>query len=319
MTTLAITGTTGFIGKAIVDSLSFPQRRFVRPSSVSKYKQLFSENKQVEVFVGDLQNPKDCENFLMGVDVLIHLACGHNPRSKKEPIESEIKNHLIPTVNLFERFAQLNANGHIVFASTGGNMYADTQPWHPRTENESPFPRSFYASEKLAAENYLRLFCEQYGVRGTVLRISNPYGMVLPSNRSHGLIGIGISCLLNNEPLTIIDPWETMRDYIHLKDLQSAFQAVLTNPPKSAECNLFNVSSGTGYSIQDILNKLEKIAGKEIHKIYQPANPKHISWSVLSNNKIESQLGWKPCISLDDGLEDTWNKSVLGCECGVFA
>lgn len=311
---LAITGCTSFIGRALTGSLPFPQRRLVRPGSIQRYQDFFSQQEshssQTEIFLGDLQNSQEMQTFVSGAKVLIHLACQNNPRTSPESIESEWNHHFVPSAALFEAFASRCPGGHIVFASTGGNMYADIPPYVPRKEEDLAQPRSLYAVEKLALEHSLRLLCDQFGIRATVLRISNPYGMALSSKRSQGFIGVAISCLQANETLNIIDPWETVRDYLHLEDLKKAFQVVIQKPPKIGEYRLFNVSAGVGYSLRQILEKLEEISGKTVQKHYRPKNAQFASWSVLSPEKIGNVLGWKPEISIEQGIEEMCNRCL---------
>lgn len=305
---IAFTGATGFIGRFIADALPLPQIRLVRSSSLNNYNSMFpNPPPHTEVFIGNLQHHKDIQQFVANADILVHLACNNHPRSPKDTITNEWLNHFIPTATLFEIFASIRPHGHIIFASTGGNMYSDTLPLIPRTEEDVPHPRSFYALEKLSAEHSLRLLCQQYGISATTLRISNPYGTLLSSTRLHGLIGVAISCLLSGDTLKIIEPWETTRDYLHLEDLKTAFQAVINHPPKKGEFRLLNVSSGEGHSIKQVIEKLEKISGKSIQtQVEVPNKMTSPSWSVLSNKKIEESLNWKPTISFDQGLNSVY-------------
>ncbi len=291
---IALTGSTGFIGSYIADSLPFPQKRLLRQS--------LSASKKYTSVLGDFSNSQDIETLVDDVQSLIHLAWMNNPWNSNHDISNDIVQNLLPSVKLFEIFAKKNPNGHIIFASTGGNMYQGKPPY---TELDPPKPWSSYSINKLAAEHYLRSFCSRYGVRATVMRISNPYGIILPPTRTNGLIGVIFAKLLNNESLNIFDSLKSVRDYIHLEDLKKAFLAIIKNPPNSGEFRLFNISSGLGYSLEDVIHLIEKVTHKKIAMNFVNAK-NDPTLSVLSPNYIKETLHWEPLIHLEEGLEMMW-------------
>lgn len=299
---IALTGSTGFIGSYIADALPFPQKRLIRRPS--------SSNSFIPV-QGDLNNHSDLENLVDDATTLIHLAWVNNPWTANRDIQHDIAQNLIPTVQLFELFAKKNPKGHIIFASTGGNMYQGNFD-NPYMESDPARPWSSYSINKLTAEHYLRFFCSKYGIKGTVLRISNPYGVILPASRTNGLIGVIFAKLLNNEPLNIIDSLESVRDYLHLEDLKDAFNLIIENPPSLENFRLFNISSGKGYSLLEIMETIEEITENKILKNFANA---HCSptWSVLSRKYIKDSLNWEPKISLKDGLKQMWQTKKTCC------
>lgn len=294
---LAITGSTGFVGSYIVPFLPHPQKRLIRRSDSSNHSSLEIE--------GDLSNPLSIKALVENADTLVHFAWSSTPWTSNQDISADIKQNLIPTMQLFETFAKENPRGHIVFASTGGNMYqADLNV--SASEQDIPHPWSSYSINKLAAENYLKLFCKRYGIRATVMRISNPYGVILPSSRPNGLIGVVFAKLLNHESLNIIDSLTSVRDYLHLEDLSEAIQLIVKNPPALGDFRLFNISSGKGYNIQNILDLIENVTGKTITKNLNNAGCKP-TWSVLSPDRIKQALNWTPKIDLKEGIEKMWH------------
>lgn len=292
---IALTGSKGFIGSYIADSLPFPQKRLVRHS-------LSSLNKKCTLVLGDLSNQRDIETLVEDTQTLIHLAWMNNPWNSNRDVSNDITQNLVFSVKLFETFAKKNPKGHIIFASTGGNMYKGKIPF---TELDPPRPWSSYSINKLAAEQYLHSFCEHYGISATVMRISNPYGILLPSSRTNGLIGVIFAKLLNNESLNIIDSLKSIRDYIHLDDLKKAFHTIIQNPPSSGEFRLFNISSGVGYTLEEVLHLIEKVTHKKILKNFVNANVSPTA-SVLSPKFIKEKLSWEPQINLEEGLGMMW-------------
>lgn len=298
---LAITGANGFIGSYIADKLSFPQRRLTRSADYCAH-----SSAQCHWIQGNLQNSDDIKKLIQEAPTLIHLACTSNPRSSNQNIRSDIEQNLLSTLQLFETFAATHPGGHIIFTSSGGNMYDARVQGVMRVENDVPQPRSSYAIHKLAIEHYLRQYCEMHKICATILRISNPYGTLLSTKRAQGLIGVAFAKLLAGEELPIFDSLETVRDYIHLEDVVTACQLVIERPPLPGECRLFNLSSGCGFTnraVLDLIDQTTSIPLRRGHLSHQQHSP---TWSVLSYAKIEQALGWRPSINLQEGIKRTW-------------
>lgn len=302
---LGITGSTGFIGSYLCNELKYPQKKLIRsPAAISR--------DDAEVIHGNLEKKEDIAEFVQGISVLIHLGHIGHPRNSNDHIGSDIRQNLISTTCLFEEFAKANPQGHIVFASSGGNLYAPQKSSIPFKETAPVSPFSSYGILKLASENYLKMFCQQYGVGGTILRISNPYGVILNPKRAHGLIGVAFATVINQQPFVLVDPPETVRDFLHLKDLSEAFEKVIQNPPRQGQCRLYNVGSGDGYTILQVLNFIESITKTTI-RIHVKENKilSSPSWNVLNCDKIKKELNWSPKIPLLEGLEGLWNNKEI--------
>lgn len=287
---ISITGATGFIGSYLCDKLPMPKKILVRSAN-----SFLDPN--IEVHRGDLANFDSA--FISNSACLIHLACHSNPRISSSNLVKDLESNLAPTVHLFERYAKLNPGGHILFASSGGNMYEDTPFTAPKTEEDIPQPRSGYGIHKLAAEHYLRLIAESAGIRATILRISNPYGAWVDASRLQGLIGVAFAKLQANEVLQVYDSKETLRDYIHLEDVVSAIRIVMDNQVSGT----FNISSGIGISIAQVIQEIESVSDKKMRVEYtEESFQKKPSWSILSSEKAKKELGWQPSISFSEGL-----------------
>lgn len=302
---ISITGASGFIGSYVANKLDYSQKRLSRQSHPDCLK-----HPHYVWLKGDYEKMDDIRGFVEGSSTLIHFACSSHPRSSNLDMKKDIQSNLIPTIHLFEAFAKANPNGHIIYSSTGGNMYDAAFNALPRSENDLPHPQSSYGIHKLAAENYLRLICELHGIKGTILRISNPYGVLLPKQRAQGLIGVSFAKMLANEPIAIVDSLASVRDYIHLDDVSKACELAIQHPPKNKECRLFNVSSGIGRTLSEVLELIEATTGFSFIKQYPDTSLPEPTWSVLSYQKIQQALGWHPQISLEQGLQNMWMESL---------
>ena len=300
---IGITGSTGFIGSYLCEKLPYPQKRLVRQA-------VYDPLLNCEFFEGDLLNPEDIQEFVKNLSVLIHLGHVGHPRSSNQNIPYDIQQNLASTAHLFESFAKANPTGHIIFTSTGGNIYAPQEKRLPFDEDQPVHPFTSYSILKLSSEYYLKMFCRLYGISATILRISNPYGLILNSNRAHGLIGVAYSKILQNETFEYVDCPSTTRDYIHLDDLAEVFQKAIIHSALPNQCRLYNVGSGQGYTITEVLELIEKITGKNLQKTYSTHfNPSLApSWNVLSTDKLAQELDWTAKISLEEGLTKMWEQ-----------
>ncbi|KAF3362604.1 putative dTDP-glucose 4,6-dehydratase, rfbB [Chlamydiales bacterium STE3] len=296
---IGLTGATGFIGSYIVPSLSYAKRVLVR-NTMPRVNLMAGD----EVFVGDLCHKEQMHSFVQNCPFLLHLACNSNPLFSSGRLIADLESNLLPTIQLFETYAVQNPNGHIIFASTGGNMYEDLHSSAPKNEEDLPHPRSGYSVHKLAAEHYLRLIASSYGIKATILRLSNPYGAIVDNKRRQGLIGVAFAKLLSNEPLLVYDSIKTLRDYIHLEDVVRFLRCIIEQSSRNNNIEIYNVSSGVGLSIAQVIHEVECVTGKKLKVEYTQEGTKMTpSCSILSWQKAFQDLGWRPTINFNDGLK----------------
>lgn len=199
----------------------------------------------------------------------------------------------------------------MVFASSGGALYAGLPRGTAATETSPVAPTSSYAIQKLAAESYLRIAADEGWLSATTLRIGNAYGSVLPPDRLQGFLGVTISRLAAGKPLRLIGDTGNVRDYVHLRDVCHAI--TLAAEGRSPGYQLFNIGSGRGTSIDELLSLLREVSGI-VPRIERHAESSAASrlprWSVLDATKARAQLGWQVTISLRDGIEELWSSAT---------
>jgi UDP-glucose 4-epimerase len=211
---------------------------------------------------------------------------------------------MVPTLNLVEAIRIEVTKPHVVFASSGGAIYGPASAQSVLTEDSPCAPASSYGIQKLAMEHYLRLASERGWLTATALRIGNPYGVLLPPERRQGFIGVAVNHVLQGMPVRVFGNPDNVRDYVHLSDVACAFDAaVQPRAPYAA----YNIGSGTGHSVRDILALIEQALGRHVPVVYardtQGAD-QLVSWNVLDVRRAARELGWAPRIALDDGLRD---------------
>jgi UDP-glucose 4-epimerase len=154
------------------------------------------------------------------------------------------------------------------------------------------------------------LYERMHGIRTITLRVANPYGERQRVETAQGAVGVFLHRALGGDPIEIWGDGSVTRDYIHISDVADAFvKAVEYSGPKS----VFNISSGSGTSLNELIVMLEDVLGKSIERRYLPARPFDVPVSVLSNDLARAELHWTPSTSMREGIARTaeWVKGEL--------
>ncbi len=292
--TIAVFGANGFIGTHLCPNIlehGAQIHAFDRDSSLPV--------KGSKNFSGDFRKTSDIENAIQGCDAIVHLIHSTLPvSSNKSPINDAADN-ILPSITLLDLAVKHNIK-KIIYVSSGGTVYGKQMQW-PILESANTYPNCAYAISKLAIEHYFSLYHHLHGLDYTVLRVANPYGPFQATHKGNGVITTFIEGYLNNRPLEIWGNGLAVRDYIHVKDVTHAIVKAL-HYSGSHKC--FNIGSGTGKSILNIISVLEDVIGYSIAKNFFENCTPDIPQNVLNNHLAHQELGWAPSISLHKGIKD---------------
>jgi nucleoside-diphosphate-sugar epimerase len=159
-------------------------------------------------------------------------------------------------------------------------------------------PRSPYALQKLAGQEYCRLFAELYGLETVSLCYFNVYGPHLDPDGAYALVvGKFLRQRKNNEPLTICGDGEYYRDYTHVADVVRA-NVLAMESERVGNGELVNIGNGRPCSV----NTLAKIIGGQT--IFVPPRPGDVRYTKADNTLAKELLGWEPTIKLEDGIRE---------------
>ncbi|MDQ1284089.1 MAG: UDP-glucose 4-epimerase [Patescibacteria group bacterium] len=199
--------------------------------------------------------------------------------------------------NLISTIKSTNRLKKIVYLSSAliYDNFEDKQ-----NETFSPNPMTDYERGKLTEEQKLEKFTDDAGFNLCVARLSNVYGDV----KNRGLINFVFLSLLNDEELTINGKGDSVRDYIFVEDVVDYIDFLIFWDQKR-EKETFNICTGKGYSVIDVVQTVEKIAGKEIKNKFSPAVPEK-GMIIGNNKKIVELSGMKPKYDLVKGLRQTY-------------
>lgn len=285
----------GFIGKALVKKLFKDKNYNIRVLDRNQN----SENIPIKWIENDFRNKKTLNQFILGLDILIHLASSTVPASSNLSAEMDIKENISAMVMILDIARQINPKIYIIFASSA-SVYGN-QVSFPISEKNMPKPISFHGLQKLSIEHFLRIYHNQYNINYASCRISNPYGPGQKYNKGQGLLSIIKKNFESNQKIIIYGVNECSRDFIHISDLVNALITLCRNRPINCE---INISSGVETRIIDLINDIKEIYGKDIGVEYKDLRNIDITRSVLDNSLIKSLTNWRPKKEFSKGLKD---------------
>ena len=304
MPAVLITGGAGFIGSHaaerflaegwavhVVDNLVTGKRENL-PSGVSFHEHDIREP-VTAALVGSLKP-----------QVLLHLAAQMDVRkSVAEPI-FDAGTNIVGSLNLLEAVRHHSPATRFVFSSTGGVLYGDhTVP--PNVETFPKEPESPYAIAKLSVELYLAYYARVHGLDTVALRYGNVYGPRQDPHGEAGVVAIFCGRLLEGRPLTIYGDGLQTRDYVYVADVVDAtWRAATQALPAAAllDSRAFNVGTGVGTPVVRLAEVLRAAARCDVGIEYAPKRPGEQQESYVDVTKAARLLGWRPTVTLEDGL-----------------
>jgi UDP-glucose 4-epimerase len=261
----------------------------------------FRWNPRFELVKGDLRDADLLKKILVDMDYVFHEAAQPGVRiSVKDPRKSHEIN-TSGTLNLLEIAKDTNVRKIINASSSsvyGKIMYLPFDESHP-TEPVSP-----YGITKLMAEHYCRVFEELYGLKSVSLRYFTVYG---PRMRPDLAIRIFMQKSLNNEPVVIFGDGTKSRDLTYIDDIVRANILAMNNGH-----GIYNIGGGHTITIGQLVRKIIEITNSKSEIICGKNIPGDAEHTAADITKAERELGWKPEVSLDQGLENCkrWIQNV---------
>jgi dTDP-glucose 4,6-dehydratase len=256
---------------------------------------------------GDICDPVAAEAAMRGCDAVVHFAAeSHVDRSIYEPAPV-IQTNVTGTFTLLEVARRL-AVSRFVHISTD-EVYGDIAPGTHASEDSALQPSSPYSASKAASDLLVRSYVRTYNFPALITRSSNNYG---PYQFPEKFLPLMITNALGNKPLPIYGDGKQQRDWLHVEDNCRGILAVLERGRIS---EVYNIGGSHVEENLAMAHRLLAAAGKsETLLCYVTDRPGHDRRYALDSRKIETELGWKPEISLEDGIHRTvqWYKDNAG-------
>lgn len=296
---ILVLGGNGFIGSHLIDRL-LAEGHQVRV--FDKYEEHFRNPLPlVEYCLGDFGNRGLLADALQGIEIVYHLISTTLPKSSNDDPVFDITSNVVETLFLLEECVRCGVN-KVIYTSSGGTVYG-VPTVLPIREDAPTYPECSYGITKLTVEKYLALYNHLFGLDYAIVRPSNPYGSRQNPKNIQGAISVFLDKALREEPIVIWGDGEIVRDYIYIDDLIDAMWRMMT---ASSSTQIFNVGSGMGYSLNNIIDIIKKVTNKEVTVRYLDKRLFDIPKIYLDIEKIKRELFWEPKIGIEAGICETW-------------
>jgi UDP-glucose 4-epimerase len=297
---ILVTGGAGFIGSnvadglieaghetVIVDDLSNGREENI-PCKAAFYKVDVRDKKLEDVFREEKP------------DMVIHNAAQLSVRVSVEQPLLDADINIIGGLNLIDICRRYDVR-KIIFASSGGTVYGEQQVF-PADESHPLAPISPYGVAKLATEHYLYYYYQAYGLEYIALRYANIYGPRQDPHGEAGVVAIFSNMMLAGKAPVINGDGLQTRDYVYVGDVVKVSLAAV----RSDFVGPVNIGTGRETDVVTLFNILKDAAGKDIEEKHGPAKAGEQRRSVLDNALAGKVFGWKPEVSIEEGLRLTY-------------
>ncbi|MGM0606048.1 MAG: NAD-dependent epimerase/dehydratase family protein [Halobacteriota archaeon] len=293
--TIVVTGGAGFIGSHLAEA-------FVTENDVTVVDNCTTgveSNVPAEAqFVrGDIRDAATIRNLPDDADIVFHHA---GIVSVEESYASPRVSHDVnvgATLSLLEYARRTSAR--LVFASSCA-IYGAVETT-PISESHTPSPQSPYGVDKLAADNYVRVFGSCYDVPVVVLRYFNVYGPRQSSEYS-GVIDVFGRQATSGDPITIDGDGTQTRDFVHVSDVVDANRAAAVT---DATGRAYNVGTGVAVSIEELAHEIKRLTDSDSEIVYTDPRPGDVERSRADLTRSRAHLGYEPTVDLTTGLRST--------------
>jgi len=288
---ILVTGGTGFIGSHLVDALVKKGHQVI----VVSRKKNQNRQKGVKFYQASVCSPK-IELILKKErpDIILHLAA----TLPTKDITALVKTNVMGSLNMLEMVRKYKIK-KFIFASSAA-VYG-----HTRTsvipENQPTNPLSVYGLSKLTIEKLIKIYYNLYKIPYIIIRYGNIYGPKQKPFRPGSAIVNFIYKILHNQIPEINGDGKQLRDYIYIDDLINASLKMI----RTKKIGTYNIGSGVGISLNDIISKINKILNKNIKPKYNLSIESGVKKSILDIKKIKKDMNWQPKVNIDIGLRRT--------------
>ncbi|WP_173443892.1 NAD-dependent epimerase/dehydratase family protein [Selenomonas ruminantium] len=303
---IIIMGAAGFIGTNLLLRLSLDEKNFI--TLVDKDMNYFDSIKKFGLknvkFVERQFNDKERYDDLMkNVDIVYHLVSSSTPTTSNQNIAEEIRNNLIFTANLLEDCKNTNIK-RVIFISSGGTVYGKEINC-PIKESAQTNPINSYGFQKLAIEKLFYLYNCMYGIDYKIIRLANPYGPYQRPNGKLGAVTTFIYKAIQGENINLYGDGSVVRDYVYISDV---IDAVINISCLESDEKIFNVGSGKGVSLNQLLNIISETLNTKVSINHLPARSVDVPVNYLDISLYKSTFGVDISkVSFSKGIIETAN------------
>src|ERR1700693_87282 len=293
---ILVLGGSGFLGSHIVDKF-LAERHDVCVYDL--YPERFRRSpKGIKFYTGDFGNVGSLDELIAtGFDTVIHCVSTTTPKSSNEAPEFDIQSNVIGTLYLLDICVKHKV-GKLVFLSSGGTVYGDIGGLNMVDEEHAVRPMCSYGVSKLTIEHYLDVYKHLRGLDYVALRLSNPFGERQSPLRALGALTVFLHKTLKGQNVEVWGDGSVTRDFIYVGDVANAVYLATVNPVSG----VFNVGTGTGLSLSDILTHIKQVVGTAPSVTWLPSRSFDVPRIILDATKLRKATDWYCTTTLQEGV-----------------
>ena len=302
MSSYLVTGGAGFIGSHLAEELLRRGHHVrVADSLITGKRVNLASIAAAEFLEGDLADLPFATQAVASMDYVLHQAAIPSvPRSVDDPVTSNRAN-ITATMNTL--WAAKGAGVKRLVYAASSSAYGNT-PTLPKREDMPTNPLSPYALQKLVGEQYCRLFTSLYGFETVSIRYFNVFGPRQdPGSPYSGVISQFATALLAGRPPTIYGDGEQTRDFTYIANVVDGVLRACEAPRANGE--VINVATAGRISLNELVRVMNAIVGSSVKPVYKEPRAGDVRDSQADITKAEALLGYKPTVSLEEGLKLT--------------
>ena len=313
MANYLITGIAGFIGSSLARAL-VERGAHVRGLDnflTGKAANLFGLESEIDFREADLRDAHAVKEACEGIEYILHIgALPSVPLSVKNPDPS----HRCNVDGTFHVLEAARAAGvrRVIYAASS-SAYGD-QPVLPSKESMLPMPISPYAVQKLTGEYYMSSYWQVYGLETVSLRYFNVFGPRQGAESPYsGVLAKFIQQMLEGTRPTIFGTGDQGRDFTYIDNVVSANLLACSASTEKVAGKVFNVACGGQHTLKEIYRLLADLIGFAPPPMFGPARTGDILHSQADISAAAAALGYRPLVSLNEGLQRTveWYRETL--------
>ncbi len=255
---------------------------------------------RIRLVEGEIPPGGSLLELITEADIVFYLAGTSTPAIASTDPGGSIARYVVPAAAVLDLMRDTPTR-RVVIASSGGTVYgAPTQ--FPTPEQHPTRPVSLHGHNSLTIERYAQFFTERHGFEATILRYANPYGPGQIARHGQGVIAAWCQAIASDEPLVIFGDPTTRRDFIFVDDLiEATVQAGLHAAPGT-----YNVGSGQSTPLNDVAELLFEAAGHPGQVVHADPRTVDVPITELDCARLERATGWRPVVSMPEGIKASW-------------
>lgn len=297
-TQVLVMGGLGFIGSHLIRLLCKQGYRVRVFDKLYATRHLIAdiENK-IEIVEGDAEKTEDILRAMHNMDVVIDLIHSTVPGASMTDSAYDVQSNVVSHVGWLSNLDK-TAVKKIIYISSGGTVYGIPQE-NPICENHPTNPISSYGITKLTIEKYVTMYAGNQGIDYRICRPSNVYGEGQHLHVGQGVIGVFLDRALKATPIDIWGDGTVLRDYLYVEDMVQAIAGLIMY---DGDKRVFNISSGRGHSLNEILDIMRRVLNLNPEVRYLPARRFDVPVNVLDHACVTRETGWSPHTDLATGM-----------------